>query len=232
MTCSRSHALLPVKAIIFAVLISAILPRALSQNPSEISTNQPPDSSVEDADHVGMIQAWNADTLVRGEKLYRTLCMPCHGTPQQQGSLPASRAFWKEPFKNGNDPFSIYKTIGKGLGQMPAWPWLGGELRYDIIDYIRETFVRPNNPTNYFVVNPAYLASLPKGSGRFVRKSDKLIEFEKGPKYLRMDFGPVLNWTYEGDFQGRRLDDLRPRYDACCRRVERGPVCRLERHRL
>src|SRR6185369_3982893 len=93
-------------------------------------------SDVEDVDHSGIIASWDLQTLARGEKLYHTLCLPCHGTPQQQGSLPVSRAFWKEPFKNGNDPFSIYKTIGNGLGQMPAWPWLSGELRYDVIDYI------------------------------------------------------------------------------------------------
>src|SRR5260370_38185740 len=101
------------------------------------------------------MDAGNEQTSSRDAKLYHTLCLPCHGTPQQQGSLPASRAFWKEPFKNGNDPFSVYKTIGRGLGQMPAWPCLSAELRYEVIDYIREKFVRPNNRTNYFGINPS-----------------------------------------------------------------------------
>src|SRR5438477_5094552 len=108
-----------------------------SQACSQSSPSQSAAINQDDVDHAGIISAWNEQTLQRGEKLYQTLCLPCHGTPEKQGSLPASRAFWKEPFKNGHDPFSVYKTIGNGLGQMPAWPWLSGELRYDVIDYIR-----------------------------------------------------------------------------------------------
>jgi cytochrome c5 len=192
-------------------------------------TNQPT-TELDDVDHAGIIRSWNSDTLVRGEKLYRTLCMPCHGTPQQLGSLPVSRAFWKERFKNGNDPFSIYKTIGSGLGQMPAWPWLSAELRYDVIDYIRETFVRPTNPTNYFEITPAYLASLPKGSGRAAAKSAKLIEFEKGPKYLRMDFGPVLNWTYEVESNNIAYKGIAVRLDEGPGGISKGRVWMLFDH--
>lgn len=166
-------------------------------DPAQSIGNSTDTDPAEDIDHAGIIGNWNTQTLERGEKLYQTLCLPCHGTPEKQGSLPSSRAFWKEPFKNGNDPLSIYRTIGRGLGQMPAWPWLSGQMRYDVIDYIRERFVRPNNPTNYFPLTGAYLSSLPKGSGRTVQKNAQLVEFEKGPRYLRMDFGPVLNWTFE-----------------------------------
>jgi cytochrome c5 len=201
-------------------------------NPAEAQTltNQTVSAEPDDVDHAGTIRAWNSDTLVRGEKLYHTLCMPCHGTPQQQGSLPASRAFWKERFKNGSDPFSIYKTIGNGLGQMPAWPWLSGELRYDVIDYIREAFVRPNNPTNYFKITSAYLASLPKGSGRLSRKSARLIEFEKGPKYLRMDFGPVLNWTYEVESNNVAYKGIAVRLDEGPGGISKGRVWMLYDH--
>src|SRR5690348_4508313 len=89
---------------------------SLVRGDGQTITNQNVVADQDDVDHAGIIKAWNSETLERGEKLYRTLCMPCHGTPQQQGSLPVSRAFWKEPFKNGNDPYSIYKTIGTGLG--------------------------------------------------------------------------------------------------------------------
>jgi len=167
-------------------------------------------------DHAGLISTWNADSLARGAKLYRTLCMPCHGTPAQPGSLPTSRAFWREPFKNGNDPYSIYKTIGAGLGQMPAWPWLSGDLRYDVIHFIREELVKPNNPTNYFIVTPEYLASLPKGSGVAVSKSARQIDLEKGPKYLRMNFGPFLNWTYE-------IESNNIAYKGIAVRLDEGP---------
>ncbi len=164
---------------------------------AEISTNVLTGGAAEEADHARLISSWGPESFARGQRLYGSLCQPCHGTPAQPGSLPASRAFWREPFKNGNDPWSIYRTIGNGLGQMPAWPWLSAEMRYDVIHYIREAFVKPNNPANYFAITPAYLASLPKGSGPAGRKSVELVEFEKGPKYLRTDFGPMLNWTYE-----------------------------------
>ena len=202
----------------------------MTQAGSESSLSQPPVSEQDDVDHAGIIGGWNQQTLERGEKLYQTLCLPCHGTPQQQGSLPASRAFWKEPFKNGNDPFSIYKTIGTGLGQMPAWPWLSGELRYDVIDFIREKLVRPSNPTNYFEITPSYLASLPKASGRAVKKSAQLVEFEKGPKYLRMDFGPVLNWTYEVESNNIAYKGIAVRLDEGGGGVSKGRVWMLYDH--
>jgi cytochrome c5 len=212
------------------VFLTAVFFFATSAStPAQTSTNQPVNDT-DDVDHAGIISAWNSETLVRGEKLYRTLCLPCHGTPQQQGTLPVSRAFWKEPFKNGNDPFSIYKTIGNGLGQMPAWPWLSGELRYDVIDYIREELVRPNNPTNYFDITPSYLAALPKGSGKPATKSAQLVEFEKGPRYLRMDFGPVLNWTYEVESNNIAYKGIAIRLDQGAGGISKGRIWILYDH--
>jgi cytochrome c5 len=152
--------------------------------------------SVEAIDHAGILRSWNAESLARGEKLYNSVCITCHGNLTQAGSLPASRPFWKEPFKNGNDPFSLYKTLTQGLGQMPAWTFLTPEQRYDAIHYIREIFVKPRNPAAYFNVTEEYLGTLPKGAGRGV-KTVEMIEFEKGPKYPRMDFGPALFWTLQ-----------------------------------
>ena len=152
--------------------------------------------AVDAVDHAGIIRSWGPESLARGEKLYGSLCITCHGNLIQAGSLPTSRPFWKEPFKNGNDPLSLYRTLTSGFGQMPAWTFLTPEQRYDAIHYVRETFVKPHNPTAYFAVSPAYLAGLPKGTGRGV-KTAEMIEFEKGPKYLRMDFGPALFWTLQ-----------------------------------
>jgi cytochrome c5 len=152
-----------------------------------------PDDTI---DHAGILRSWNAESLARGEKLYNTICITCHGNLTQAGSLPNSRPFWKEPFKNGSDPLSLYKTLSQGLGQMPAWTFLTPEQRYDAIQYIRETFVKPHNPAAYFQVTEAYLDALPKGAGRGV-KTAAMIEFEKGPKYLHMDFGPALFWTLQ-----------------------------------
>jgi mono/diheme cytochrome c family protein len=150
----------------------------------------------DDIDHAGIIRSWNSESLGRGEKLYNGICITCHGNLTQPGSLPTSRPFWKEPFKNGNDPLSLYKTLTTGFGQMPAWTFLTPEQRYDAIHYIRETFVKPHNPAAYFTITPTYLDNLPKGNGRGV-KTAEMIEFEKGPKYLQMNFGPALFWTLQ-----------------------------------
>ena len=151
---------------------------------------------VENIDHAGIIRSWNGESFERGEKLYNTICITCHGNLAQAGSLPTSRPFWKEPFKNGNDPLSIYKTLTTGFGQMPAWTFLTPEQRYDTIHYIREAFVRPHNPAAYFKVTQQYLDNLPKGAGRG-EETEAMREFAKGPKYLQMDFGPALFWTFE-----------------------------------
>jgi hypothetical protein len=147
--------------------------------------------------HAAIIGKWDAQSLTRGEKLYSAVCITCHGTPDKLGTLPTSRAFWKEPFKNGNDPLSLYRTIGQGLNQMPAQLWMTPEQRYDVIYYLREAFLKPQNPKQYFTLTPEYLANLPKGNGEAFQKTAEMIEFERGPKYLRMDFGPALFWTYE-----------------------------------
>ena len=158
-----------------------------------VHSNMPVDS----INHANVISKWDPQSLERGEKLYTAVCITCHGTPDRQGTLPTSRAFWKEPFKNGNDPLSLYHTIGNGLNQMPPQRWMTPEQRYDVIHFLREKFLKPFNPNQYFHVTPEYLASLPKGTNGVFRKTAEMLDYEKGPKYLRMDFGPALFWTYQ-----------------------------------
>src|SRR6185436_413729 len=100
-------------------------------------------------------------SFTRGKELYDTICITCHGSPEKEGSLPTSRPFWKEPFKNGNDPYSLFKTLTDGMGQMPAMAALTPEQRYDAIHYIREAYVKGSNPSAYFKVSDKYLAGLP-----------------------------------------------------------------------
>ncbi|MEO8425490.1 MAG: DUF6797 domain-containing protein, partial [Verrucomicrobiota bacterium] len=172
---------------------------------------------------------WNPESLARGEQLYNSICITCHGNLTQAGSLPTSRPFWKEPFKNGGDPLSLYKTLSLGLGQMPAWTFLTPEQRYDAIHYIRETFVKPHNPTAYFKVTPEYLAGLPKGSGRGA-KTAEMLEFEKGPKYLRMDFGPALFWTLQIETNNIVYKGIAIRLDDGSGGVSKGHVWMLYDH--
>lgn len=180
-------------------------------------------------DHAGIIQAWNGDSLARGAKLYASICITCHGNLTQAGSLPTSRPFWKEPFKNGADPLSIYRTLTEGFGQMPAWTFLTPEQRYDTIHYIREVFVRPHNPASYFPITASYLASLPKGSGTGP-KTAEMLEFEKGPKYLRMDFGPSLFWTLEVEPDNIAYKGIAVRLDEGPGGISRGRAWMLYDH--
>src|SRR5439155_17913067 len=107
-------------------------------------------SASQEPEHALLIQNWDIQSLARGEKLYSAVCITCHGTPEKEGTLPTSRAFWKEPLKNGSDPFSLYKTIGQGTNQMPAQLWMTPEQRYDVVHYLREAFLKQHNPTQYF----------------------------------------------------------------------------------
>ncbi|HEY2911364.1 MAG TPA: cytochrome c1, partial [Gemmataceae bacterium] len=52
-------------------------------------------------DHAGLIRAWDAKSLRRGEAIYTRVCANCHGTKEQPGSLPTSPRFAKHAFKNG-----------------------------------------------------------------------------------------------------------------------------------
>src|SRR5688572_23032398 len=96
-------------------LLLLISPTAFAQRPST---------------HSDYIKGWDSQSLERGRALYDSSCITCHGTPDREGTLPTSRAFWKEPFKNGTDPLSMFKTMSDGLGQMPAWPTLSPQDRY------------------------------------------------------------------------------------------------------
>ncbi len=150
-----------------------------------------------DVDHASILTAWNDDAFKRGEKIYQGICFACHGNLEKAGSLPTSRPFWKEPFKNGKDPHSLYLTLKNGYNQMPPQPWLTPSAAYDVIHYIREEFVKTNNPSEYAEITPEYLDSLPKGMSSEGTLTEEQIDYAKGPKYERMNFGPMLDWTYQ-----------------------------------
>ncbi len=66
-------------------------------------------------DHAGLIADWNADSLLRGEAIYRRVCMNCHGTKDQPGSLPTSLRFASGKFRNGSEPYTMYQTLTRGF---------------------------------------------------------------------------------------------------------------------
>lgn len=141
-------------------------------------------------DHAGLIKTWDDKSLRRGEAIYARICANCHGTKDQPGSLPTSPKFASHTFKNGSDPLSLYQTLTRGYGMMAAQTWMVPRQKYDLIHYLRETYLKPHNPTQYVPVDAKYLAALPKGD-----------TFGPAPvnvePWVTMDYGPSLANTYE-----------------------------------
>ena len=159
---------------------------------------QPPDALIalklpefEDRiDHAGFIRDWGPDSLARGEAIYQRVCGNCHGTKDMPGSLPTAMRFAEGKFKNGNDPLSLYRTLTRGFGFMPAQTWMVPSQKYDVIHYLRETYLHPHNPAQLASVDSNYLAGLPKGDTRGPEPS-------KIEAWSAMDYGPSLTHCYE-----------------------------------
>ncbi len=143
-----------------------------------------------DLDHAGLIQGWNAKSLSRGKTLYDTLCINCHGNHDEAGSLPNALRFASGKFQNGSDPYSIYKTITHGYKMMLPQRQLVPQQKYDVIHYIRETYLKEHNPTQFTEASAPYLASLPTGKLRGPAPV-------KDEPWSAMDYGPFLIGTYE-----------------------------------
>ena len=149
--------------------------------------------ALERSDHGEIVSRWNARTLKQGRDIYSMMCVICHGTKDQPGSLPTATRFAEGKFKNGADPYSMYLTLTKGYEQMLAQPQYTTAQKYAVIHYIRETFLRPNNPTQLTELTPEYVASLPKG---LVLAEPEKVDRSRMP-YERMELGPALFWTYQ-----------------------------------
>jgi mono/diheme cytochrome c family protein len=147
----------------------------------------------ENADHAGIISRWDAQSLARGQQLFQVACAPCHGTNGVQTINPQARPFAVEKFQNGNDPFRMFKTITSGFKNMPSQTWMTPEQRYDVIQYIREKFVKPLNPDQYFPIDRAYLDSLPKFNPALAQAASEA-------KAKQRDFGPVLESQLSTNF--------------------------------
>ena len=149
-------------------------------------------------DHAGLIRDWNDGSLKRGEAIYQRVCANCHGTLDRVGSLPTSLRFGEGAFKNGSDPLAMYQTLTRGFGQMTAQTWMVPSQKYDVIHYIRETYLKDRNPSQYSRVDAGYLAKLPQGDTRGPAPSR--IE-----PWSAMDYGPWLTHTYEVPGKGHNF---------------------------
>jgi hypothetical protein len=144
-------------------------------------------------DHKGLLTALDDrhdESIRTGEHIYNNTCFNCHGNPEQVGSIPTAFKFWEDPFKVGKDPYSIYQTLTRGYGSMPPQVNLTPVEKYDIINYLRETFIEKENPDQYFEIDSTYLASLPMGT----TTGPAPKEFNP---WAEMDYGNFLINTYE-----------------------------------
>lgn len=152
-----------------------------------------------DINHQRMIQGFDKEATQRGGLVYNATCINCHGIPEVEGSIPSSLKFWAQPFKYGNDPHAMYRTITKGAGLMPPQMALTPQEKYDVIAYIRENYIKTPNPSQYFEVYSDYLTSLPEGKstgpetkpyhpwsdmdyGNFLINTYELVDSETGPE--------------------------------------------------
>ncbi|GAB5551412.1 MAG: c-type cytochrome [Saprospiraceae bacterium] len=117
----------------------------------------------QNVDHAAFLKQWTPEFYHKGMQIYRTNCYSCHGNLEQPGSIPNSRQFWKESFSNGADPYAMYQTLSRGFGRMPPQMRLTPKEKYEVIHFIREEFIKDNNPDEYFEVTEDYIASLPVG---------------------------------------------------------------------
>ncbi|BCS30924.1 cytochrome CBB3 [Luteitalea sp. TBR-22] len=141
-------------------------------------------------DHARLVSGWDDASYRRGQATYRTACYTCHGDPDNPGSIPTSRRFWQEPFRNGADPYALYQTLTRGFGLMPPQVRLTPREKYDVIHFLREEYLRTRNPRQLVPVTEAYLAGLPTGDS---------IGPDPQPyrPWAEMDYGDFLIHTYE-----------------------------------
>ncbi len=179
--------------------------------PASVTAARPLPSYEASVDHAGMIRDLDESSFERGKTIYHRLCVNCHGTLDQPGSLPTSRRFATEAFKNGADPYSMYKTLTYGYGQMMPQTWMVPQQKYDVIHYIREVFLKDRNPTQYSRINDSYLVGLPKGTTR----GPEAVTIEP---WATMNYGPHLTATYEVGDDGSNFA-----YKGIAIRLDPGP---------
>ncbi len=156
-------------------------------------------------DHAGLIQQSSAAVFRKGQEIYQLVCHNCHGDLNMPGSIPNSMRFGEGVFQHGNDPYTLYQTITRGWRLMVPQVQLVPSEKYAVIHYIREHFLKEENPDQYFEISDTYLAGLPKGSSEGPQPS-------KRKPWSEMDYGPYLIGTFEvADEARREVAYARPR---------------------
>ena len=141
-------------------------------------------------DHARLIRDTSKSVLKLGKSVYQQNCASCHGTPNTPGSVPNALGFWDGKFQHGKDPYTMYLTLTRGWRMMAPQAMLKPREKYAVIHYIQETYLKKQNPAEYFKVNQEYLSQLPKGR-------DLGPAPEKRKLWEEMDYGNFLMGTFE-----------------------------------
>ncbi|MCB0631372.1 MAG: DUF6797 domain-containing protein [Saprospiraceae bacterium] len=141
-------------------------------------------------DHRALMANWTEEFYHKGMVTYRTVCFNCHGNEEQPGSMPNAAKFWKDKLKNGSDPYAMYQTLTRGFGLMPPQVRLTPQEKYEVIHFIREEFMKEQNPEQYTEITDDWLNSLPAGD---------TIGPDPQPyqPWAEMDYGNFLMRTYD-----------------------------------
>ncbi|MDP3073911.1 MAG: c-type cytochrome [Opitutaceae bacterium] len=150
-------------------------------------------------DHARLIRGWDKASLARGEKIYQFHCHSCHGDLNLAGSIPNALRFAEGRFSHGADPLTLYRTLTQGWRLMAPQTQLVPREKYDVIHYVRETFLAKHNPSQYVAVTDAYLATLTPGD------STGPVPVKREP-WRDMDYGPFLIGTFELADAARRAE--------------------------
>lgn len=162
-------------------------------------------------DHAGLIRGLDALAAKRGEAIYDRLCINCHGNQEHPGSLPTALRFAEGKFRSGSDLYTMYKTLTHGFGLMVPQAWMVPQQKYDVVHYIRETYLRKPNPSQYLAVTDDYLATLPKGD----TFGPEPVEYAP---WSDMNYGPSMINTFEIGSNGENFA-----YKGIAIRLDVGP---------
>jgi mono/diheme cytochrome c family protein/glucose/arabinose dehydrogenase len=102
-----------------------------------------------------------AEAVKAGGEVYKVNCTTCHGDGVGKAPNPLARSFATDAIANGADAQSLFNTMTKGYNNMPPMASLSVEQRYQVVHYLREKILKPNNKKAYVPIMDEYLESLP-----------------------------------------------------------------------
>lgn len=114
------------------LLLLTVTPRAVAQAPVKQTLKVPRPLPA------------SPELLARGQKIYTTYCVRCHGAGGAGDGVaakvinPKPRNFTKDDFKYGGNLEQLFATITSGIEgtAMPSWAYLSEKDRWAVLHYV------------------------------------------------------------------------------------------------